>query len=87
MSVNVADQFVVLELPSFQTANVVIAGGVSLDPSEEFLQQPPARQLERLSRGFKTLEELRADQRDNLLLASLVKLPEFARVLVTAPVR
>ena len=65
----------------------MFALGVRFDPGQQLFQQPPARQLEGPRGAFKPFEELRANERDDLLLPPLVEFAELGGFLVSTPIR
>jgi hypothetical protein len=72
--VDVADEFTVLHLPAFQAALLGVRLGVLGDEGEELAQQAVAGALEGVGGTLEALEELGADQGDDLLLAALDEL-------------
>ena len=69
----VAEDLGVLGLPALEPLLLGLGLAVHFDERKQLLQQPVAGQLERRDRALEALEEVRADQADDLLLAVLLE--------------
>ena len=68
----VAEDLGVLELPPLEPLLLGVGLAVDLDEGEQLLEQAVARLLERLDGALEPLQEVRADQPDDLVLAVLL---------------
>ena len=69
----VAEDLGVLRLPALQPLLLGVGLAVHFDEGEQLLQQAVAGQLERDDRALEALEEVRADEADDLLLPVLLE--------------